>query len=139
MVIHIHPSYPAYCGLYVNGDTHSTNSGHVDCVVCNNNLIAPENPPLPDRTKLVHDHAKAMLNTLELPKNAQKGTWVGIPQDKLLEFLDGEIEEFHAALWDFTHHGGPVDRVESEASDCSNILAFIVDNCKRNKIVHKCE
>lgn len=83
------------------------------------------------REQLVKDHAAAMLATLNLPKNAEKGSWQDMTIPELLDCLDKEYEEFMAALWNFVHNGGPFDRVESEAADLSNFAAMLVDNCRR--------
>jgi hypothetical protein len=88
-------------------------------------------PPVDDRIRLADDHREAMLGVLTLPKNADKGGWHDMPVDELLQLLDGEIEEFYAALWGFRHHGEPLDRVIAEAGDCSAFIAMIVDNCKK--------
>ena len=40
------------------------------------------------------------------------------------------MEELHAALWDWYHHNGSIDRVRSEAADVSNRVAMVADNCR---------
>lgn len=86
-----------------------------------------------DRLQLVVDHAYAMHQTLSLPKNSAKGHWRDENIHALLRHLECEVSEFKGALWGFFTGQGSFERVESEASDVSNIAAMIVDNCRRVK------
>lgn len=124
--IHLHHSYPESCRKGLDGTLQGTNQKDINCPDCLTNM----NPPPDERVRLANNHRDAMLDVLLLPKNSKKGTWKDIPQDKLLEYLDGEIEEFYAALWDFRHHGGSIERVRSEGADVSAFVAMITDNCK---------
>lgn len=85
------------------------------------------------RLKLAIDHAQAMHKTLTLPKNMQKGHWSGIEINDLVDHLQREVEEFHAALWAFIFHGGSIEAVESEGSDISSFVAMIVDNLRNGR------
>lgn len=86
---------------------------------------------MPERKRLLEDHAVAMYGTLRLPKNASKGHWRDTTVMDLLKHLEEEHSEFIAALWGYLHHGEPLENVISEGADISNITAMIVDNCTR--------
>ena len=121
-LIHIHPIYSGlYCG--VGSGIYHTSEKDITCPEC---LIKMRC----DRNKLVADHAKAMLDTLNLPKNADKGHWGDITLQKLLRHLDEEVEEFKAAVWGNTSFKKPHSRVVSEGADVSNVIAMITDNLR---------
>jgi len=82
------------------------------------------------RAQLVADHAAAMHRTLNLPKNAGKGSWSHLQLWDLLRLVEQELSEFHGAVWGFETGRESVERVESEAADVSNYCAMIVDNCR---------
>lgn len=84
-----------------------------------------------DRLQLVVDHAYQMHQTLELPKNKDKGGWDDLSPVYLLSCAEQELSELTAAMWGFLYQGEPAERVVAEAADLSNFAAMIADTCKR--------
>jgi hypothetical protein len=121
---HFHPIYATlHCGCKTG--IQGGKPEEIDCPDCLKNFA--DNTPGP-REKLVAEHAKAMLNTLKLPKNVEKGHWSTESLEGLLRHLDEEVEEFKAAIWGNTSFGKPHSRVVSEGADISNVVAMITDN-----------
>lgn len=92
-----------------------------------------QNQAIDDRMQLVINHAGAMYRTLNLPKNAAKGGWQDMTPYDLVAKLQEEVGELIGAAWGWQLHGRPVERVESEAADVSNVAAMIVDVCRRRQ------
>lgn len=122
--IHIHHTYFEHCGNIAPNDSECTNQKDVNCPECRNAIA---------RAELVEAHAKAMLNTLRLPKNACKGHWADKGIHDMLQHLESEHSEFVAAVWGYLHHGDPIENVINEGSDLSNVAAMITDNLIRKK------
>jgi hypothetical protein len=84
------------------------------------------------RLILVIRHAWSMWQTLNLPKNLAKGSWRGDDHFDQMQQLKREVEELHAAIWEWECGNGSVDRVISEAADVSVFSAMVADTVKNN-------
>ncbi len=87
-----------------------------------------------DRGRLVREHAADMARVLNLPKNAQKGSWEGMEVHELLDLARVEFDEFVAAIWKLESGKGSVEHVAAEGCDVSNFLAMITDNYRRKSV-----
>lgn len=88
--------------------------------------------------KEVHSFAEAMIETLNLPKNAQKTSWDGLSLLTLIRRTREELGELEDEIFVNRHKPelglrGAIDpdRVKAEATDLANFVCFIHDYFNR--------
>ena len=85
--------------------------------------------PHNERLSLLTSHIDIIHKTLNLPKNARKGSWKELTPRQAIELLEDEFVELKSAVWNF-EQGGPAQRVVEESADVSIYAAIVADICR---------